>query len=70
MEETMTFTIETEEAGQRVDAFLANACEDFSRSAIQKWIGSGLVQVDGKPVKANYKLRAGDFLKMTVPEIK
>lgn len=70
MEETMTFTIETEEAGQRVDAFLANACEDFSRSAIQKWIGSGLVQVDCKPVKANYKLRAGDFLKMTVPEIK
>ncbi len=70
MEETMTFTIETEEAGQRVDAFLANACEDFSRSAIQKWIGSGLVQVDCKPVKANYKLRAGDFLKMTVPENK
>ena len=70
MEETMTFTIETEEAGQRVDAFLANACEDFSRSAIQKWIGSGLVQVDCKPVKAMYKLRAGDFLKMTVPENK
>ena len=70
MEETITFTIETEEAGQRVDAFLANACEDFSRSAIQKWIGSGLVQVDCKPVKANYKLRAGDFLKMTVPENK
>ena len=44
--------------------------EEVSRSYIQKLIKEGHVSVNGKPVKANYKLGAGDEISVEIPEAK
>ena len=66
---TEYFTVENEE-GERIDKYLAETFEDCSRSYIQKLIKDGLVNVNGKPVKANYRLVLGDRGEMSIPEIK
>ncbi len=44
----------------RVDKFLAGQLPELSRSAAQRLIDEGQVTVNGEPVKASYKVRAGD----------
>lgn len=44
----------------RLDAFLSERIEDWSRSRLQRLIDDGGVLVNGKPAKASYKLREGD----------
>lgn len=63
------FTVENEE-GERIDKYLAEMLEDKSRSYIQKLMKDKLVHVNGKPVKANYRLVLGDRVEMSIPEIK
>jgi 23S rRNA pseudouridine1911/1915/1917 synthase len=52
---------------RRIDQFLANRIAYLSRSAIQRLIDEGLVQVNGKITKASYKLKEGDAVKMVAP---
>lgn len=54
--------------GERIDRFLSGNLEDLSRSYIQKLMKDGRILVNGKPVKANYKLSAGDEICVSVPE--
>lgn len=63
------FTIDELQAGSRVDKFLSEQLEDLSRSYIQKLIKDGNVNVNGKPVKANYRLNEGDRLSVDEPEL-
>ena len=56
------------DAGERIDAWLADQFEDLSRSYLQKLIKEGLVLADESPVKANYRLRGGEILKVEVPQ--
>ncbi len=49
-------------SGKRLDAFLAEHIEGWSRSQLQKLIENGDVLVNEKPAKASYKLRDGDEL--------
>lgn len=56
--------------GERIDKFLSCRLEEVSRSYIQKLIKEGHVSVNGKPVKANYKLGAGDKISVEIPEAK
>ncbi|MDW7995291.1 MAG: RluA family pseudouridine synthase [Gemmatales bacterium] len=53
---------------RRLDQFLAGALPGFSRSALQRCIESGEVTVNGVPVKASYKLREGDHIRVVLPE--
>lgn len=63
--------LQTEEfVGERIDKFLSCRLEEVSRSYIQKLIKEGHVSVNGKPVKANYKLGAGDEISVEIPEAK
>ena len=57
-------------AGERLDAYLARSVEGLTRSAAQKLIEGGNVQVNGKPGKKNDKLNPGDAVTVTVPEPK
>ena len=43
--------------GKRIDAYLASRFSDFSRSVIQRIIEAEAVHVNGRPVKASYKIR-------------
>lgn len=54
--------------GERLDKFLAEELSEMSRSHIQKLIKDGHISVNQKPVKANYKLSAGDEITVSVPE--
>ena len=62
------FTVENE-AGERIDRYLAEELEGRSRSYIQKLIKEGHVKVNDKPVKANYRLVLGDRAEVFLPEI-
>ncbi len=55
-----------EEDQPRADTFLARHC-DLSRARIQKLIGEEFVQLNGKPIKSNHPLAAGDVLKIFLP---
>ncbi|MDI3316404.1 MAG: RluA family pseudouridine synthase [Bacillota bacterium] len=60
--------METEAAGQRIDRWLAAQAElEASRSQVQRWLEEGRVQVDGRPVRASERLRAGSRVTVDVP---
>ncbi len=54
--------------GLRIDKFLAENCEELSRSYIQKLIADGAVLVAGKAVKSSFKVEDGDEIFFTVPD--
>jgi 23S rRNA pseudouridine1911/1915/1917 synthase len=61
-------TVNAGEAGMRIDKLLAGLDGEYSRSQIQDWITEGRVSVNGKAVKANYRVQEGDRIEWTVPE--
>lgn len=63
-QETLTFTINLEQAGQRLDAFLASRIEGWSRARLQRLIEAEDVLINGKPGKPSYKLRENDELEV------
>lgn len=62
------FEIDAVWSGQRIDKFLAEQFSGQTRSYLQKLIDGGNVQVFGKPVAKNYKLKAGDCVSVQIPE--
>lgn len=59
-----------EDAGQRLDVFLANFDDSKTRSTYKKLIEEGYVSVNGSAVKASYKLNAGDIIEIREKESK
>jgi 23S rRNA pseudouridine1911/1915/1917 synthase len=53
---------------QRLDQYLAAAFPDHSRSVVRRVIDAGGVTVNGKPVKASYRVRHGDRIRVVPPE--
>ncbi len=65
------FTVEEEDAGRRIDLFLAGKIsEGYSRTALQRIISSGAVLLNGLPVKPCHKVALGDSVQITLPEAK
>jgi 23S rRNA pseudouridine1911/1915/1917 synthase len=52
---------------RRIDQYLVDRVPYLSRAAVQRLIDEGLVTVGGKPVKASYKLKAGEEVVMVAP---
>ena len=61
--------ITAEESNVRIDALLADNIEDLSRNAAQNLIAGGFVTLNGKPVKKNHKVTAGEVFEVVLPEI-
>ena len=55
-----------EETG-RIDKVLNDRLADYSRSQIQQWIKEQHVSIEGKVIKANYKVNAGDKILIEIP---
>lgn len=68
MEEVLTFEVEDNEEGTRIDRYLPGLMKDCSRSFIQKLLKDGKVSLTGKTVKASYKVQKGDQIEVLVPE--
>lgn len=57
------------ESGTRIDAWLSVNVPDLTRNAAQRLLTDGMVLVNGKPPKKNYKISAGDAVIITIPDI-
>ncbi|MBQ5670759.1 MAG: RluA family pseudouridine synthase [Oscillospiraceae bacterium] len=57
------------ESGTRIDAWLSVNVPDLTRNAAQRLLTEGMVLVNGKPPKKNYKISAGDAVIITIPDI-
>lgn len=55
------------EGGERLDRFVADSLPQLSRSAVQRLIKDGEIQVNGQPAKASLRLEAGDRVHVTLP---
>jgi 23S rRNA pseudouridine1911/1915/1917 synthase len=60
----LTFSVTEEQAGERLDAFLATQIEGWSRSRLQRLIEDAEVLVNGRFVKPSYKLHANDEIEV------
>jgi len=60
----LTFTIGPDQAGTRLDAYLASQIEGWSRARLQRLIENEDVLVKGKVAKPSYKLREGDEIEV------
>lgn len=56
-------------AGRRADTFLSMRFPTWSRSTFAKWIKTGLVQSDDRPLKPSTVLRLGETLRIWAPGI-
>lgn len=55
--------------GMRLDAFLAERLEGYSRGAAQALIERGLVTVDGRPAQSSLKLKEGQIIELAEAEV-
>src|SRR5437868_13446167 len=63
------FEVKPRTDGKRIDAYLASRFTDYSRRVIQKVIDADAVLVNGRPVKASYRVRAGDRVRIRLPDL-
>ena len=66
-EERLTLICEKE---SRADVYIAENAEGISRSFLKKLFDLGEIFVNGKAVRASYKLKCGDEISFSLPEAK
>jgi len=64
----IVFVVEDDEADIRLDVFLTDRLEGFTRSAVANLLKDNIT-VNGKIVKAGYKTRVADVVNVTVPDL-
>src|SRR5436305_569066 len=65
--ETLVFDVSEEDAGARLDAFLAGRVASLSRTALKRAIEDGDALVGGRAAKPSHKLRAGERVEVELP---
>lgn len=68
--EMESFTVDPDQAGSRLDHYLAARMPAYSRARLQEWIEAGRVRVGGEVKKASYKLRGGERIDVEPAEMK
>jgi 23S rRNA pseudouridine1911/1915/1917 synthase len=63
----LTITVDSESEGQRLDVFLSGVLGSLSRSYIKKLIDEKHVLVDGRSVRASYKVKGGAQVEVREP---
>lgn len=66
--QAIMLTAEASDAGKRMDRFLTEKLEEFSRSYLQKLLKEERVLMDGKAVKANCRVQGGEQFEVFLPE--
>lgn len=65
---TRTFTVPPTAAGVRIDLFLVQCCDGFSRTQIRTAVHEDGAKVDGRVVRPSYKLKSGQSIDFLMPE--
>lgn len=68
MAEILFLTVDSASEGKRLDSFISESVEDLSRSHAQKLIDSGGVLINGGIFKAKKGVRAGDVVRIEIPD--
>jgi 23S rRNA pseudouridine1911/1915/1917 synthase len=63
------WTVDDSADGERLDKFLPQKNEEWSRARVQEWIRAQLAWVNGKNKKGNYRLKQGDVVTLKVPPV-
>lgn len=66
---SVIYTAQPEDAGLRLDKFLARLEEISSRTYAQILIEKSLITVNNKPTKASAKISSGDIIELSLPEL-
>jgi len=53
---------------ERIDVYISSQQGDISRNSVQKLIADGSIRVNDKNVKANYKVKLNDCIRIVLPE--
>lgn len=61
------FRASSKSIGQRLDHFLSERLEKFSRSHIQRLVTEGYVRINGQVKKPGYRLKSGEQIELTLP---
>ena len=67
---TLHLKAETEDAGTRLDAFVAFHANGLTRSQAARYIEEGRVSVDGKPAAKSCRITGGEAVTVDVPEVR
>lgn len=67
MDDIKTLSVQSSDAGNRLDIYIAEQT-GISRSRIQALIGRGVVLVNSRLVTQRYKVKTEDIINMTMPE--
>jgi 23S rRNA pseudouridine1911/1915/1917 synthase len=70
MKNKISIVVTDLDKGNRIDKYLSDTLEDYSRSHIQNWITNGQVMVNERPIKSNYKVQNNDVILIEIPEVK
>lgn len=68
--ERMTLVVEEENHGKRLDLYVSQKAEQLSRAAAAELIKNGEVEVEGKKVKASYRLKKGELVSVHIPPLR
>ena len=63
-------TVPNESSGERLDRFVSSLLKDLSRTLIQELIEEDLILVNKKPSKSGCRLKAGDIIFVSIPDLK
>ncbi|MFN0139922.1 MAG: RluA family pseudouridine synthase [Pyrinomonadaceae bacterium] len=66
---SLSFEVSPDEAGSRLDAYLADEIDGWSRGRLQRLIDDGDVLVNDRKVKPSYKIRAADVIEVELTEL-
>ena len=67
--EILEFLVDGSENGIRIDRYLSEKNAELSRSYLQKLLKEQGITVNGREVKANYKVQAGDEIRISLPDL-
>lgn len=68
MRDALKLSVDESGAGVRIDKFLSDTLDGFTRSGISKLIADGNVTVNAAQVSKNYKCRMNDNILIVVPD--
>lgn len=67
--EILEYIVEEDKRSLRIDRYLSEKNEDLSRSYLQKLLKDQAITVNGKTIKANYKVTPGEQILVAVPDL-
>jgi len=65
--DAFTISVESRDAGKRLDALIPSRISDYSRTLVAHYIRSGNILVDGTLRKPGYRVRSGEIITGAIP---